>query len=149
MKKIFLLIALMSMAFQLEGASQNIISDLERVDSTTMSRVKIYEEPTITDVVLKMNSSSADPVATLSRGWSVQVFSDNSQGAKDEAFKIENKIKERMPYEYVRSERKAPFWKVRVGQFTSVEDARSLRSVLLEQFPELKGGIYIVRFNNQ
>lgn len=146
MKKIFLLIALMSMAFQLEGVSQNIISDLERVDSATMASVKVYADPMITDVVLKMNT---DPTATLSRGWSVQVFSDNSQDAKDEAFKIENKIKEKLPYEYVRAERKAPFWKVRVGQFSSVEEARELRTLLLEQFPELKGGIYIVRFNNQ
>ncbi len=146
MKKIFLLIALMAMAFQLEGVSQNIISDLERVDSATMAKVKVYADPMITDVVLKMNT---DPTATLSRGWSVQVFSDNSQDAKDEAFKIENKIKEKLPYEYVRAERKAPFWKVRVGQFSSVEDARELRTLLLEQFPELKGGIYIVRFNNQ
>lgn len=146
MKKIFLLIALMSMAFQLEGVSQNIISDLERVDSATMAKVKVYADPMITDVVLKMNT---DPTATLSRGWSVQVFSDNSQDAKDEAFKIENKIKEKLPYEYVRAERKAPFWKVRVGQFSSVEEARELRTLLLEQFPELKGGIYIVRFNNQ
>ena len=101
----------------------------------------------ITDILTKQ-ISGYQPIPNLSKGWSVQVFSDNAITAKDEAFKIENKIKDRMPYEYVRAERHSPFWKVRVGQFQTSEEAQELRDLLIKEFPELKGGIYIVRFNS-
>ena len=52
-----------------------------------------------------------------------------------------------MPNEYVRAERHAPFWKVRVGQFESAEEAQALKNVLLQEFPEFRGGIYVVKFN--
>lgn len=129
------------------GQSSHIIENLKKPDSATGATVSVYQDLMITDIVTK-KISGYQPMPNLSKGWSVQVFSDNSITAKDEAFKIENKIKDRMPYEYVRAERHAPFWKVRVGQFQTSEDAQELRDLLIKEFPELKGGIYIVRFNS-
>ena len=124
-----------------------IIENLRKPYASTGDTVSIHQEIIITDIVGK-KIEGYEPVSTMSKGWSVQVFSDNSQAAKDEAFKIENKIKERMPYEYVRSERHTPFWKVRVGQFDTAEEAQELKELLIREFPELKGGIYVVKFNN-
>lgn len=128
-------------------SQSNILDDLQRADGNTEATVIVYQDSTITDALLRQQPVTTQSNSNLSRGWSVQVFSDNSISARDIAFQIENKVKERMPNEYVRAERHAPFWKVRVGQFESAEDAQALKNVLLQEFPEFKGGIYVVKFN--
>jgi hypothetical protein len=128
-------------------SQSNILDDLQRADGNTESTVIVYQDSTITDALLRQQPVTTQSNSNLSRGWSVQVFSDNSISARDIAFQIENKVKERMPNEYVRAERHAPFWKVRVGQFESAEEAQALKNVLLQEFPEFKGGIYVVKFN--
>lgn len=128
-------------------SQSNILDDLQRADGNTEATVIVYQDSTITDALLRQQPITTQSNSNLSRGWSVQVFSDNSISARDIAFQIENKVKERMPSEYVRAERHAPFWKVRVGQFESAEDAQALKNVLLQEFPEFKGGIYVVKFN--
>ena len=124
-------------------SQSNILDDLQQADSKTEAKVTVYQDSEITEALLRQPPSTTES----NSNWSVQVFSDNSITAKDMAFQIENKIKERMPNEYVRAERHAPFWKVRVGQFESAEDAQALKNVLLQEFPEFKGGIYVVKFN--
>ena len=128
-------------------SQSNILDDLQRADGNTEATVIVYQDSTITDALLRQQPVTTQSNSNLSRGWSVQVFSDNSISARDIAFQIENKVKERMPNEYVRAERHAPFWKVRVGQFESVEEAQALKNVLLQEFPEFRGGIYVVKFN--
>ncbi len=128
-------------------SQSNILDDLQRADGNTEATVIVYQDSTITDALLRQQPVTTQSNSNLSRGWSVQVFSDNSISARDIAFQIENKVKERMPNEYVRAERHAPFWKVRVGQFESAEEAQALKNVLLQEFPEFKGGIYVVKFN--
>lgn len=128
-------------------SQSNILDDLQRANGNTEATVIVYQDSTITDALLRQQPVTTQSNSNLSRGWSVQVFSDNSISARDIAFQIENKVKERMPNEYVRAERHAPFWKVRVGQFESAEDAQALKNVLLQEFPEFKGGIYVVKFN--
>ena len=128
-------------------SQSNILDDLQQADSKTEAKVTVYQDSEITEALLRQPPTTTESNSNLSRGWSVQVFSDNSIAAKDMAFQIENKLKERMPNEYVRAERHAPFWKVRVGQFESAEDAQALKNVLLQEFPEFKGGIYVVKFN--
>jgi len=128
-------------------SQSNILDDLQRADGNTEATVIVYQDSTITDALLRQQPVTTQSNSNLSRGWSVQVFSDNSISARDIAFQIENKVKERMPNEYVRAERHAPFWKVRVGQFESAEDAQALKNVLLQEFPEFRGGIYVVKFN--
>ena len=128
-------------------SQSNILDDLQRADGNTESTVIVYQDSTITAALQRQQPVTIQSNSNLSRGWSVQVFSDNSISARDIAFQIENKVKERMPNEYVRAERHAPFWKVRVGQFESVEEAQALKNVLLQEFPEFRGGIYVVKFN--
>lgn len=128
-------------------SQSNILDDLQRADGNTEATVIVYQDSTITDALLRQQPVTTQSNSNLSRGWSVQVFSDNSISARDIAFQVENKVKERMPNEYVRAERHAPFWKVRVGQFESAEEAQALKNVLLQEFPEFRGGIYVVKFN--
>ena len=145
MKRLILIFAAVVSTIGILAQNADIIDNLAIPDTNTNARVVISQSDEINSLI---RSASVEPRAnTLSQGWSVQVFSDNTPQAKDDAFKIENKIKLRLPNEYVRAERISPFWKVRVGQFETQDDAKTLRDLLIKEFPELKGGIYIVRFN--
>ena len=38
-----------------------------------------------------------------------------------------------------------PFWKVRLGDFRTYDDAKEYKKQFVQQFPELMGDTYIVR----
>lgn len=78
-------------------------------------------------------------------GCRVQIYSDNRQRvSKDEAYARERRVKERFPDlpTYVRYV--APFWKLRVGDCRSYEEAYHLMLRLKEALPELRKEMYIV-----
>ena len=78
-------------------------------------------------------------------GFRVQIFSSNrQQTAKEEALVLEKKMTEALStavyVAYI-----APFWKVRLGNFRTYEEANAFKVHLITQFPELQGDTYIVR----
>lgn len=77
-------------------------------------------------------------------GFRVQIYaSNNQQVAKKEAADLQQRVEVStdMPI-YIVSE--PPFWKVRVGDFLSREEANLYKVTFLEQFPDLVGSTYIV-----
>ena len=75
----------------------------------------------------------------------MQIFSSNrQQTAKEEALVLEKKMTEALStavyVAYI-----APFWKVRLGNFRTYEEANAFKVHLITQFPELQGDTYIVR----
>jgi hypothetical protein len=80
------------------------------------------------------------------QGFRVQVFSSNTQRtARQEAFNHESNLKEAFPEMKVYVSYSSPFWKVRIGDFFTKEEARRFTEELLLKFPELKGETYTVR----
>jgi len=78
-------------------------------------------------------------------GWRVQIYSSNNQlVAKQEAENLrqllENEISEPVYVDFIQ-----PFWKVRVGNFVTVEEAREYRDQLVKQFPDLQAESYPVK----
>lgn len=78
-------------------------------------------------------------------GYRVQVYSSNQQQyAKSEALDLESKLQERVNHtiyvQYI-----PPFWKVRIGDFRSYEDAKEYKKIFVQQYPEMLGDTYIVR----
>lgn len=78
-------------------------------------------------------------------GYRVQIFSSNrQQTAKEEALNLEKKMSEALSVPvyvmYI-----APFWKVRIGNFQTYEEANALKTQIITQFSELQGDTYIVR----
>ena len=78
-------------------------------------------------------------------GYRVQIFSSNrQQTAKEEALNLEKKMSEALSVPvyvmYI-----APFWKVRIGNFQTYEEANALKTQIINQFSELQGDTYIVR----
>ena len=78
-------------------------------------------------------------------GYRVQIYSSNQQQtAKGEALNLETKLKEKLSQTlYVQY--LPPFWKVRVGDFRTYEEAKEYKKLFVQQYPELMGDTYIVR----
>ena len=78
-------------------------------------------------------------------GYRVQIYSSNQQqAAKSEALELEAKVKDKID-QTVYVLYMPPFWKVRLGDFRTYEEAREYKRVIVDQFPEVMGDTYIVR----
>ena len=77
-------------------------------------------------------------------GFRVQVYASNRQQvAKNEALMLQQRIEPLLEVPvYALSE--PPFWKVRIGNFLTREDANAYRDVLLNMFPDMAGSTYVV-----
>lgn len=78
-------------------------------------------------------------------GYRVQVYSSNQQQyAKAEALDLEAKLQDRVSHtiyvQYI-----SPFWKVRIGDFRSYEEAKEYKRIFVQQYPNMVGDTYIVR----
>lgn len=112
------------------------------------SKVVIHQDPKL-DKLIYNHINKKDVVSHgpyTGSGYRVQVFSSNAQKtAKNEAFSIERKLRSAFPGHGVYSIYASPFWKVRIGDFRTQEDARAFRSELVKAFPELSRETYTVR----
>lgn len=80
------------------------------------------------------------------QGYRAQVFSGNNQRkSKDEAFRKEKEIKELFPDVPTYVTYNAPFWKLRVGDFRSHEEAYQMMRRLMAAFPDYAKEMYIVK----
>ncbi|MBQ2338741.1 MAG: SPOR domain-containing protein [Prevotella sp.] len=78
-------------------------------------------------------------------GYRVQIYSSNQQQtAKTEALDLETRLKERVNHTiYVQY--LPPFWKVRIGDFRTVEEAKEYKKEFVQMYPSMVGDTYIVR----
>ncbi|MBP3518965.1 MAG: SPOR domain-containing protein [Parabacteroides sp.] len=80
------------------------------------------------------------------QGYRTQVFSGNNQRkSKDEAFRKEKEIKELFPDVPTYVTYNAPFWRLRIGDFRSHEEAYHMQRLLMDAFPAYKKEMYIVK----
>ncbi len=80
------------------------------------------------------------------QGYRTQVFSGNNQRkSKDEAFQKEKEIKELFPAIPTYVTYNAPFWRLRIGDFRTHEEAYHMQRLLMDAFPAYKKEMYIVR----
>ena len=78
-------------------------------------------------------------------GYRVQVYSSNQQqNAKGEALALEARLKDKVSQTlYVQY--LPPFWKVRIGDFRTYDEAKEYKKLFVQQYPDLMGDTYIVR----
>lgn len=78
-------------------------------------------------------------------GYRVQVYSSNQQQtAKAEALRLEDKLKDQLS-QTVYVQYVPPFWKVRIGDFRTYDEAKNYKREVVALFPQLVGNTYIVR----
>ena len=78
-------------------------------------------------------------------GYRVQVYSSNKQQtAKGEALELEAQLTDKVNQTiYVKYE--SPFWKVRLGDFRTYDEAKEYKKIFVQQYPDMMGETYIVR----
>ena len=79
-------------------------------------------------------------------GFRVQLYSsNNAHKAKRDAFNLEKDLLAAYPEQQVYVSYVAPFWKVRIGDFSSYFEALAFSRKLKEQFPQYSDEIYIIK----
>ncbi len=124
-------------------------------DSTAVERAKIFadmeedvvviSDPAIDRVLLdKINDIHREQVTI--QGYRVQVFSSNRQKtAKAEAYKMEKLVKESSMETSIYVLYNPPFFKVRLGDCRTMEEAQALMEEVVRVLPQLQAETYIVR----
>ena len=78
-------------------------------------------------------------------GYRVQIFSSNQQQtAKAQALELEANLKASVN-QTIYVQYLPPFWKVRIGDFRTVEEAKEYKKLFVQQFPDMIGETYVVR----
>ena len=78
-------------------------------------------------------------------GYRVQIYSSNQQQtAKAEALDLEARLKDKIS-QTVYVQYLPPFWKVRLGDFKTYDEAREYKKEFVAQYPDMMGDTYIVR----
>ena len=109
----------------------------------SMPGVQIVQDSTMT--VLLDEAMNGKRELVEADGYRVQIYSSNrQQTAKSEALELETKLKDKISQTlYVQY--LPPFWKVRVGDFRTYEEAKEYKKLFVQQYPEMMGDTYIVR----
>ena len=143
MKKIVLMIVALGCATAVATASEPTLFEvLAAPDSATQANVVVHQD-SIMRAALEAQQVRGDE--TTMRGFRVQLFSsNNARTAREAAFKVEKTIREKLPHMAVYVTYTSPFWRVRVGNCPTHDDAQRLRQYLIEQLPQLSTETYIV-----
>lgn len=108
-------------------------------------RVRVYQSERI-EALLRQRAGDDQATQVKMQGFRVQIFSSNSaQTGKTEAQELEKRILDSELHASVYVKYQAPFWKVRVGDCLTREQALQLREDILRLMPDLSTDIYIVR----
>lgn len=109
-----------------------------------MSNVTIHQD-SLVQKLLYEKASGAQAQEVEVAGYRVQIYSSNhQQTAKLEAMRLEKEMQEKLEIPvYVTYS--PPFWKVRIGDFASYEEAQEFKNGFIREFPELLGDTYVVR----
>lgn len=125
-----------------EEKKKDVFEILSTEDSISHAKVNFHQDKRIEKVVVDNSVFAASNV----HGFRVQIFSSNVQRtAKEEAFALERNFREAFPDVETYVTYSSPFWKVRVGDFRTQEDAKVFTEKIFEIFPRLKGQTYTVR----
>lgn len=130
----------------LVAAADTLAADSARVILITdvMPNVTIHQDERIAALLYEKSVGTAGEQVERD-GYRVQIYSSNrQQTAKQEAIRLEKEMQEKLDVSvYVLYT--PPFWKVRVGDFATYEDAQDFKSSFIRSFPALQGDTYVVR----
>ena len=135
-----------AMAQETSKAKENIFEALSKKDSVTGAVVKMHHDKRIEHKVVSDRNYGGNIQSVATTGYRVQVFSSNTQRtARAEAYKIEKEIRDVFPEHEVYVSYTSPFWRVRVGNFRTIDMAQDFRAEVIKAFPELRTDTYTVR----
>lgn len=117
----------------------------------TFGHIEINQPEALDSLVQKRTDikESSNNQCVTSSGFRVQLYSSNrNQIAKKGAFKAEEEFTELFPDVKAYVTFSAPFWKVRIGDFSSYYEALLFSNKLKDAFPERATEIFVVKEDN-
>lgn len=122
--------------WQSAGRLKLIVDDMEHA--------VVVQDSAIYRLLDRTVNGSDQQVAEID-GFRVQIYSSNrQQAAKQEAIELEQKMKD-LVHEPIYIQYATPFWRVRIGNFRTLQDASAFKEELLRQFPRMRSETYVVR----
>jgi hypothetical protein len=141
MKKLTVICALLVSLSVWAEDSIVVVTRLNIMES--MPRVEVIQDASVA-AMLEATMSGKEEWIEID-GYRVQIYSSNrQQTAKAEALELEAKIKEKVS-QTVYVQYLPPFWKVRLGDFRTYEEAKEYKKEFVQLFPDMIGDTYIVR----
>lgn len=120
---------------------------IPRIISQMQPNVIVVQDEAITRLMLD-KQNGIERHQTEVQGYRVQVFSSNNQQtAKTEAFAIQKLIEDSQLETDIYVQYNPPFWKVRLGNFRTIQQAQQFKDEVVRVLPELQGDTYTVRDN--
>jgi hypothetical protein len=162
MRSYLTLTAMLCMAVSISDVAAQIIPYTPPPQQTIISELQtprpgkgsvVIDQPAGIRHLIGVRQSNAEIETTADgrayvkvQGFRVQVFSSNDQRiARDEALKREREMKEAIPGVLTYITLNAPFWRLRVGDYTSHEEAFYIQRQLMLLFPHYGKEMYIVK----
>ncbi len=143
MKRIFFFF--LSTFFAVSLSAQTIIDELQR-DVPSAGVIRVNASPEINQLIGRKSASAFLEEYIKVSGFRVQVFAGNEQRtSKAEALKKQELINEMFPDVPTYVMYNAPYWRLRVGDFRSREEAFLLMKQITQDLPALKKESYIVK----
>lgn len=152
---VFNLIAVDSQNQSSEGnnghSSVETIVDKINRNEPGKGNVKVIQDITITERIgrpgknVVLNKKTSVKVVEMS-GWRIQIFSGNNQRvSKNEAFMKEADIKSVFPDMSTYVTYSAPFWRLKVGDYQTFQEARTILLELRKSFPSYGREMSVVK----
>lgn len=111
--------------------------------------VVILHQDSIMETLLVKKEVTEKNNAIIAVGYRVQVYSNNNaRKAKSEAFELETKLLEKFPDVKCYVSYSAPFWKVRLGDFSNYAEAVVFAQRVKNELPKLANEIIVIKENN-
>ena len=111
--------------------------------------VTIHQHATLDSLLYQEKNKETITLAekTISAtGYRVQIYSSNaSRKAKEQAFQWKTDLEEAYPEHHVYVQYQAPFWKVRIGDFTHYAEAVVWSNALKKAYPNEANEIMVVK----
>ena len=108
-----------------------------------MTGVEVLQDPSVAQLLDGAMNGAREWVEI--DGYRVQVYSSNQQQtAKAEALDIEERLKQKVD-QTIYVQYLPPFWKVRIGDFRTYDEAKEYKKTFIQIFPDMTGDTYIVR----
>ncbi len=77
--------------------------------------------------------------------YRIQLFSSNNTAAKSKAESLANEVKMAFPDMPAVVSYVSPFWRLRVGEFRTYEEANAMLPLIQNKFPDMARGMLIIR----
>lgn len=148
----FLLFACLPLAAAAQQTTKTIIDELN-TDYPGQGHVVVYQDEAIKGIVGR-NIAPARPVYTARdgstpyvkmRGFKIQAFAGNNQRtSKNEAYRKQGLINQAFPGHETAVIFDSPFWRLRVGNFQTRDDASELLREMRRTFPSFGKEMYVV-----